>query len=166
MRSVCRVRSTAASVFVVAMHDRSAERRAEERGNRCAAELQATLESTADGILVTDLAGRVGAFNQRFALPGALTRNLLRSATTPCCAARCSPPSPTRRIYAERLDAIEGSALLQASDVFELLLGARARARRAQVQPRAPIGRVWSFRDITDRHRRQPAHRAARTPTR
>ena len=42
--------------------------------SRLLAELQATLESTADGILVTDLVGRIRAFNRRFARPGACPR--------------------------------------------------------------------------------------------
>ena len=41
------------------------------------AELRATLESTADGILVTDLAGRIRAFNRRFAQIWGLPESLL-----------------------------------------------------------------------------------------
>jgi PAS domain S-box-containing protein len=55
------------AMYVVALHDRSAERRAERELEAVAADLQATLESTADGILVTDLAGHIRSFNQRFA---------------------------------------------------------------------------------------------------
>ena len=47
--------------------DLTERRAAEERLEQANAELQATLESTADGILVTDLAGRIRAFNRRFA---------------------------------------------------------------------------------------------------
>jgi PAS domain-containing protein len=41
------------------------------------AELRATLESTADGILVTDLAGRIRAFNRRFAQIWGIPETLL-----------------------------------------------------------------------------------------
>ena len=52
---------------LVVLADRSAERRAESERELLLAELQSTLEATADGILVTDLDGRVRAFNRRFA---------------------------------------------------------------------------------------------------
>ena len=63
---------------MVALHDRSAERRAERELEAVAADLQATLESTADGILVTDLAGHIRSFNQRFAQLWEVPHELLR----------------------------------------------------------------------------------------
>ena len=153
MRSVCRVvLDTAVSVFVVALHDRSAERRTEEAKESLLAELQATLESTADGILVTDLAGRVGAFNQRFAVlwgldpqlllrrdDAELQQSMLRSVADP-------------RAYAERLAAIEGSSMLQTSDVFTLRSGrVLERVTLPQCSRGRAIGRVYSYRDITDK---------------
>ncbi|HEV7912597.1 MAG TPA: PAS domain-containing protein, partial [Albitalea sp.] len=53
-------------LFVVVMHDRSAQCRIEGELESRVAELAATLESTADGILVTDGSGRVTTFNQKF----------------------------------------------------------------------------------------------------
>ena len=153
MRSVCRVTlDTAASVFVVALHDRSAERRAEDARESLLAELQATLESTADGILVTDLAGRVGAFNQRFALLWGLDPQLLLRRDDADLRRQMLAAVADPRTYAERLDAIEGSALLQASDVFRLRSGrVLERVTRPQCSRGSAIGRVYSFRDITDR---------------
>jgi PAS domain-containing protein len=52
---------------LVMLADRSAERQLETEREALLAELQATLEATADGILVTDLQGRVQAFNRRLA---------------------------------------------------------------------------------------------------
>ena len=50
---------------LVVLADRSAEHRSEREREGLLAELQATLEATADGILVTDPMGRVRAFNRR-----------------------------------------------------------------------------------------------------
>ena len=56
----------AASIYVVAAHDMSTQRRAEDQLEKLIAELRATLESTADGILVTDMEGAIRSCNQRF----------------------------------------------------------------------------------------------------
>ena len=50
---------SAPSHALVVLSDRSAEQRAESEREALLYDLQATLEATADGILVTDLAGRV-----------------------------------------------------------------------------------------------------------
>ena len=55
------------SLFVVALHDRSEQVRVERDLEDVAADLRATLESTQDGILVTDLGGRIRNFNRHFA---------------------------------------------------------------------------------------------------
>ena len=66
-----------ARTFLVTVQDRTeAERQAHER-ETLVAELQATLESTGDGILVTDLAGRITAFNRRFAQLWGMPESLL-----------------------------------------------------------------------------------------
>jgi len=156
-RSVCRVAvdpvdGAAGAVYVVALHDRSAERRAEDERETLLAELRATLESTADGILVTDLAGRIGACNQRFAALWGLDGDLLKRRDDAALRdrMRCSVADPVA--YAERLAAIEESALLQTSDVFKLNSGrVLERVTLPQLSRGRPIGRVYSFRDITDK---------------
>jgi len=54
-------------LFLVQVRDRSREHRVEVERETALAELRATLEATADAILVTDLDGRIRAFNRRFA---------------------------------------------------------------------------------------------------
>ena len=63
--------------YLVTAHDRSDVVREAQARESALAELQATLESTADGILVTDLAGRIRAFNRRFAEIWAIPPDLL-----------------------------------------------------------------------------------------
>ena len=71
-------------LFVVVLHDCSEQRRIETELECRLAELAATLESTADGILVTDGAGNIRSFNQTFAnlwaLPDALLKQRRRHA--------------------------------------------------------------------------------------
>ncbi len=139
-------------VFVVAMHDRSAQLRAESELELAGTELAATLESTADGILVTDLAGRIRHCNRRFANLWKMPAELLSLHDDEKVLdwMRRSVTDPER--YARRLAEIADATMLQASDVLELHSG---RVIERVVQPQCsrgqPIGRVYSFRDITDR---------------
>jgi PAS domain-containing protein len=63
--------------YLVVVHDRSAAQHEADARELLLSELQATLESTADGILVTDLAGQIRAFNRRFAQIWGLPESLL-----------------------------------------------------------------------------------------
>ena len=54
-------------LYVVALHDRSGEVAAQRSADAARAELQATLESVSDGVMVVDLAGHISNFNRRFA---------------------------------------------------------------------------------------------------
>ncbi len=156
-RSVCRValvgpERPGEAVYVVTLQDRSAARQAEQEHETLLAELRATLESTADGILVTDLAGRVGAFNHRFAMLWNLDAGLQTRRDDDALAdwMRRSVADPVA--YAERLAAIQEASLMQTSDVFELRSGrVLERVTLPQLSRGQPIGRVYSFRDITDR---------------
>ena len=60
-------RSQGKALYIVALHDLSAQLQAERELELSLTDLRATLESTNDGILVTDLAGRIRNFNHRFA---------------------------------------------------------------------------------------------------
>ena len=156
MRRVSRVQGTggsaAGALFVVVLHDCSQQLKAERELEAAAADLRATLESTQDGILVTDLAGRIRNFNQRFASlwqipPELLTRReddrvlewMRRSVVDPAA-------------YMRRLAAIDDATMLQASDVLRLHSGKVVeRVTMPQCMRGQPIGRVYAFRDITER---------------
>ena len=155
-RSVCRAalqgaEGGAAALYVVTVQDRSAERRAEDEMESLLAGLRATLESTADGILVTDLAGRVGAFNQRFASLWGLEADLLARRDDEALREwmRRSVADPVA--YDERLTVIDSESMLRACDVFGLNSGrVIERVTLPQRSRGRSIGRVYSFRDITD----------------
>jgi diguanylate cyclase (GGDEF)-like protein len=156
-RSVCRIAfgpidGQAEAVYVVALQDRSAERQAEAQHETLLAELRASLESTADGILVTDLAGRISAYNQRFATLWSLDAELLTHRDDAALHEwmLCSVTDPVA--YANRLAAIQDATMLQTSDVFKLHSGrVLERVTLPQCSRGQPIGRVYSFRDITDK---------------
>ncbi len=137
--------------YLVTLHDRSAQQRETDERELVVAELQATLESTADGILVTDLAGRIRAFNRRFAqiwgLPEALLTQRQDEAVYDWMRRSVTDPED----YSRRLAAIGEATLLQASERFVLHSGqVIERVTQPQRCKGRPVGRVWAFRDHTE----------------
>ena len=138
------------AAYVVVLRDRSEQLRVERELEAMAADLSATLESTQDGILVTDLSGRIRNFNQRFARLWQMPDDLLlrRDDDAVLEWMRRSVVDPAA--YMRRLSAIDEATLLQASDVLSLRSGRLLeRMTTPQCMRGRPIGRVFSFRDIT-----------------
>ena len=120
-----------AGLYLVALHDLSAQRRVEDERDTLVGELRATLESTADGILVTDLGGAVRAFNRRFAAPVGPARDAAAaSATTPRCGCGCGAASPTATATRERLAAIEDATAAAGERHAHAAVGPGARAHQ------------------------------------
>lgn len=150
-RRVSRVRSsTGAALYVVVLDDRSEQVRRERELECSLAELQATLESLDDGVLVTDLHGRIRHFNHRFAelwhLPDEM--RVKRADDGVLDWMRRSVANPAR--YLQRLAAINAATTLRATDVLRLRSGRII--ERVTVPQRSrgqPIGRVYTYRDIT-----------------
>jgi diguanylate cyclase (GGDEF)-like protein len=137
--------------YLVTLHDRSAEQHERDERELLVSELQATLESTADGILVTDLAGRIRAFNRRFAQIWGLPESLLTQRQDDAVYdwMRRSVVDPEG--YTRRLAAISEATLLQASERFTLHSGqVIERVTQPQNCQGRPCGRVWAFRDHTE----------------
>jgi EAL domain-containing protein (putative c-di-GMP-specific phosphodiesterase class I)/GGDEF domain-containing protein len=150
-----------AGAYLVLLHDRSSAHRAELERDALLSELRATLEATADGLLVTDLQGRIQAFNKRFATLWALPESALvhrdDEAIHRWMISQVLAPSA----YQARLAEIEAHALLSAVDTLQLLDGAQLeRHMQPQWSHGRPIGRVYSFRELNPRRRAAP--RAAR----
>ena len=152
-RRVSRVEPAAGeALYVVALHDRSDQVQAQRELEMTVAQLAATLESTADGILVTDLAGRIRNCNQRFALMWAVPPELLLQRDDDALLdwMRCSVVDPAA--YTRRLAALEEATALPSSDVLQLRSGkVIERVSQPQCSHGRPIGRVFSYRDITEK---------------
>lgn len=138
--------------YLVLLRDRSGEHRAEQERDGLLAELRATLEATADGILVTDLKGRIQAFNRRFATLWALPESALAERDDAAVYRWMAQQTLAPVTYQVRLDDIAAHALLSSVDTVHLLDGAQL---ERHIQPQwsqgRPIGRVYSFREINPR---------------
>jgi diguanylate cyclase (GGDEF)-like protein/PAS domain S-box-containing protein len=150
-RRVSRVRPRVdQALYVVGIRDLRQQRRTEDELERLVAELRATLESTGDGILVSDKNGDIQNYNRHFAAlwnvpePLLVVRN--DKALFEHLASLVSDPGP----YEQRLLEIAENPLLETSDVLVLLSGrVLERVTRPQYSRGQPTGRVFSFRDIT-----------------
>ena len=143
--------ATVAPPYLVVVHDRSESQREQDERELLVAELQATLESTADGILVTDLAGRIRAFNRRFAQIWGLPESLLTDRQDDAVYDWMRRSVVDPEAYTRRLDVINEATLLQASERLTLHSGqVLERVTQAQHSQGRPCGRVWAFRDQTE----------------
>ena len=165
LRRVGRVSCPDGRCLYLACFSNQSERRAvESELEKLVAELRATLESSADGILVTDLDGAIRSFNQRFAelwrLPAALLTERNDAGIHDWMAREVLDAEG----YAARLQAIAQNPLLEASDLLTLRQGrVLERVTLPQYARGRPIGRVYAFRDITQRlHDEQGLKLAAR----
>ena len=137
--------------FLVVVHDRSEAQRELDERDMLVSELQATLESTADGILVTDLAGRIRAFNRRFAQIWGLPEPLLTERQDDAVYDWMRRSVVDPEAYSRRLAQIGEATLLQASERITLHSGqVLERVTQPQNCRGRPCGRVWAFRDHTE----------------
>lgn len=133
--------------------DITSQRRAEEALRRGDAQLEAILESAADGILAVDDKGKVLKANRRFVELWRIPQSLIESGDDQALLAfvvdQLSDPDAflkkVKRLYAsnaadtDTLDFKDGRILERVT--FPIIMDA------------AIVGRVWSFRDISERRR-------------
>ena len=139
-------------ICLVAMQDKSQEHRIQQQLEQLLAELRATLESSADGILVCDMYGGIRAFNRLFATLWSLPQELLLQRDDAAVHAYLANSVPNPEQYHQRLAQINRSPLMEATDVLVLRTGRiLERISRPQLVRGRPTGRVYAFRDITER---------------
>jgi signal transduction histidine kinase/ActR/RegA family two-component response regulator len=119
---------------------------------RSLAMMRATLESTTDGILVTDGTGQVTDSNQKYLEMWRLPREIMDSKDQRSLLDACSRQFDDPCLYLAGIDAIYASSPPETFDLLELTDGrVFERCSRIQVVDDRNVGRVWSFRDITER---------------
>ena len=138
-------------LFMVVVHDLSAQQRVEDELEDRLAELSATLESTADGILVTDLAGNIRSFNRKFSDLWGMPDEMLTHRDDDAVLAWMRRSVVDPGSYMRRLAKIDEATMLQATDTITLHSGkVIERVTLPQCSRGRPIGRVYSFRDLTE----------------
>lgn len=140
------------AVYAVGIRDRSEQQRVEDELEKLVAELRATLESMADGILVTDLQGAVRGYNNHFSRIWNLGEELLARRDDQALQDQLADSVVDADQYRVRLAEIGRDPLVEATDVLVLRSGQLIeRVTLPQCSRGQPIGRVFAFRDITQR---------------
>lgn len=149
-------------VLMLTMLDRSAQEATEQELETLLSELRATLDSAADGMLVCGLDGRVRAFNQRLVQIWGIPRDLLVQRNDRAVHAHLAARVVDGKGYRERLLVIEREPLLESTDILQLHGGMTVERRVVpQLHRGRPVGRVYSFRDITRQTEAQASLRLA-----
>ncbi|HWI09346.1 MAG TPA: EAL domain-containing protein [Solirubrobacteraceae bacterium] len=127
---------------------------AKQRAEEALAVLGSTLDSTADGILVADLAGRIVTHNRRFAEIWGIPDEVLSGGDDEAALRFASDQlrdpeqfvSKVRELYADPVAQSRDELLLRDGRVIE-------RDSKPHRVGAETVGRVWSFRDVTEQKR-------------
>lgn len=137
-------------VYLVAISSKEEQRRVEQELETLLAELRATLDSTADGILVTDTNGGIRGYNHRFAELWDVPQELMTRRDDAATHLWMMRSVLNGDEYASRVSAISGAALSETRDIVALRNGrVLERVSMPQLSRGRATGRVYSFRDIT-----------------
>jgi PAS domain S-box-containing protein len=125
--------------------------------------MQATLDSTTDAIVVTDLNGNVRDFNEKYAEMMGVTREQLKRADVKKLRQRFGQRFKDPGQFMSRVREIYATTPAESFEVLELKDGSvLERYSKIQLVDQKPVGRVWSFRDVTERKRAEENLEAAK----
>ena len=143
------------------LHEREAPDRAEQQLRETLSLLSATLESTADGILVVDREGQVTSFNRKFAQLWRLPDGLLGSRDDDRLIAYVLEQLTDPDAFVVKIRELYGRPDASSFDILTFKDG-RVYERYSQPQMIGghAVGRVWSFRDVTERRRAERLQQA------
>ena len=149
-RRVSIARANDIALYIVAISDITQQRHAELELERLIAELRATLESSTDGLLVTDLNQNIRAYNQTFAKLWNMPENLLIERNDQAVFDWMKQTIKHRTSHAPPDDAfLDGltnptaTLILQSERILECIISPQYARGQA-------IGRVYTYRDVSE----------------
>lgn len=125
--------------------------------------MQATLDSTTDAIVVTDMNGNVRGFNEKYAQMMGVTLAQLKKADVNKLRIKFGQRFKDPEGFVSRVMEIYRTAPAETFEVMEWKDGTiLERFSQTQLLDGKPVGRVWSFRNVTERKRAEENLEAAK----
>ncbi|MCU1455499.1 MAG: diguanylate cyclase/phosphodiesterase with sensor [Acidimicrobiales bacterium] len=149
--------------LVVSGHDITARRLAEGNLHDALSLLEATLDATADGILVVDLAGRITSYNRRFEEMWRVPAHMLAAGDDEAVIGFVLSQLLDPLDFRSKVAALYANPETDVHDTLQFLDGRVFERFSFPQRVDGEIkGRVWSFRDVTEQRRleEQLAHQA------
>ena len=116
--------------------------------------IQATLDSTTDGILVTNGAGAVTSFNEKFVKMWGVSQGVADRNEGQAMLQEISPQLVESGDFLSRIQNTGATPQLESFDLLHFKDGRLfEQYSKPQMVEEHCVGRVWSFRDITERRR-------------
>ncbi len=144
----------------VILRDISKRKRAEENLAHSLALASAALESTTDGILIVDLKGEVVSFNEKFVQMWGMPREILESGRLEEIQNFAQNQLLHPEAFRSRRHEVYPNDEAESFDVLEFKDGRLfERYSHPHLVKKLIVGRVWSFRDITERRKSEEALR-------
>jgi PAS domain S-box-containing protein len=151
-----------ANLYDLAQKELAERKRAEEALSRTISLLEATLNSTADGILVVDLEGKIQRFNENFRKMWRIPPAILETGEDDRALGFVLDQLKDPEKFLSKVRQLYGEVLAESYDVLDFKDGrVFERFSRPQLLGDTPVGRVWSFRDVTERVKDEEKLRAA-----
>lgn len=133
-------------------------KRAEAELKQSLSLLRSTLESTYDGMLVVDLQGNVGSYNRRYSEMWDMPPEELKRPVNEGTLGFVSSLMKNPEAFVRRFREISVKPDAESFDILEFKDGrVFERYSTPQLIDGKPVGRVWSFRDVSDRKQAEDA---------
>jgi diguanylate cyclase (GGDEF)-like protein/PAS domain S-box-containing protein len=142
--------STAAVSMAVTVRDTSHRQEADACLREATSLLAATLESTADGILVVNAKGQIANFNNHFVTMWDIPEELITTQSPEAVLGFVMAQLKDPGAFLKRIAAVYADPTSESHDVLDFHDGRTfERYSRPQKVADMVVGRVWSFRDVT-----------------
>jgi two-component system cell cycle sensor histidine kinase/response regulator CckA len=137
---------------LVSMRDISDRKRAEREKEQVISLQKATIESTADGILVIDRSGKITDFNQRFTQMWRIPASVLSARDDAKALQYVLDQLLDPQGFLDKVNELYAAPEQESFDLLHFKDGrCFERYSRPQLIAGQPAGRVWSFRDVSER---------------